>query len=287
VPFRSVSEYAEAIEAGKTWTSWMHKTTSAGTQGVGQWCDASVGSGTPKYNAYVGDALVARQMVGSGNVSIYAGPTPPAGERKRLVEMAASTTNANSFSAILCDYLLFYPFIDGDDGGDQALDNTVKLPRYEDGLGVRAMLLCQTPMVTNGVARLGYTNHAGDSKVSPLFAVGSTAAIGSVVHRMTTTVQANRASPFIEMAAGDLGIRSVESITLTTQTGGLLTLVLVRPLASILMREAATWTERPRFLTAGGVVPRIFDDSFLNYIFTGSASASWATMRGALTFAWG
>ena len=48
-----------------------------------------------------------------------------------------TTTNGSPDHVHLLDYLMFYPLIDLDDDVEQVMDNTVTLPRYDDGAGVR------------------------------------------------------------------------------------------------------------------------------------------------------
>ena len=75
MPFRSVREVADAVEQGRHHTQHFIRTGFNGAFGVGNvFGDASIGSGSPNYNAYLGNALEATQMIGAGNRSIYVGP---------------------------------------------------------------------------------------------------------------------------------------------------------------------------------------------------------------------
>lgn len=52
--------------------------------------------------------------------------------------MASSATGL-PMSFILCDYLLYYPFVDTGTNDEQFMTNSVTLPRYTDGKGVQMM----------------------------------------------------------------------------------------------------------------------------------------------------
>ena len=48
-------------------------------------------------------------------------------------------------------HLLYYPFIDMDAAGEeQAVVNSITLPRYTDGIGVQMMVVAQSPTVGGG-----------------------------------------------------------------------------------------------------------------------------------------
>ena len=288
--FRGVYQLATAqADDGKTWTSWLHKTSAPTPGAAQQWGDLSMGAGTPKYNAYVGAQLEATQLVNTNNSAIYLGPTPGSGETRHLTEIGLQTTQATQnvpLTMVLCDYLLFYPLIDGDSGDQQDMTQTAALPRYTDGVGVQAFLVCTSPMTTNGTVTVAYTD-PDDAAQSATFGVRAVSNLGAIVHTGdASVVTALASSPFIPLQSSARGIKRIDSVTFPTAVGGFMSLVLVKPLASILLREAATWTERPRFMTAGGSLPRIYDGAFLNFIFQTSGTGNPATVRGALTFTW-
>ncbi|MFO0202735.1 MAG: hypothetical protein ACK528_06350, partial [Alphaproteobacteria bacterium] len=144
--FKNVEEIARAVDDGKTWTSTIHKSTVPFI-GFNAWTDMGPGVGIPTYQAYLGNPLEAVPVVGGNNKSVYLGPSLSAGKKKYLLNWAIhanSGTAAPSFW-MLCDILLYYPLIDGTDLTTQIFDNTQVLPRYQNGDGVVAMLVTQTP----------------------------------------------------------------------------------------------------------------------------------------------
>lgn len=275
---------------GRHWQSFVHKTSAPIPGAAGQWGDLSMGAGTPKYNAYVGSQLEATQLVNAGNNSIYLGPTPASGQRRVLSRLGVQSTQGTQnvpLSLLLCDYLMFYPLIDGDNTDEQQMDNTATLPRYATGDGVRAFLVTTSPMTTNGTAVISYTSSDGVAGRSVTVGVAASSNLGAIAHRTSSTVQASTSSPFLNLAGNDGGLRSVDAVTLPTPTGGFMALVLCRPLASILVREASTWTEKVSFLTRGGVCPTVYDGAFLNFIFQTSGTGNPATFRASVDFTWG
>ena len=141
-------------------------------------------------------------------------------------------------------------------------------------------------LTTNGTATVAYTD-ADDTSRSTTFGVRAVSNLGAIVHTGdASVVTALASSPFIPLRTEARGIKRIDSVTFPTAVGGFMSLVLVKPLASILLREAATWTERPSFMTKGGALPRIYDGAFLNFVFQTSGTGNPATVRGALTYTW-
>ena len=126
----NLSKYAQAFEEGGHNISLFYKTSVPTNSSTERWQDLSMGGGTPKYNAYVGGQLEATPLIGVGNAGIYVGGTPE-GKTKYLHKITAVTTATNSppIHLLLCDYLLFYPLISGDDTEIQLFDNSQVTPR--------------------------------------------------------------------------------------------------------------------------------------------------------------
>jgi hypothetical protein len=243
-------------------------------------------AGTPKYNAYVGGQYEATPLINTNNSAIYLGPTPPSNAKRYLWDMAIRCTTSTQnipISLVLLDYVLFYPLIDGGSTEQQDLVNTEILPRYTDGAGLRMMLVATAPMTTNGDVTVSYTNHSGISGRTSLGSVSFSPNIGAVVSCTTTSAAASKIGPYLPLAGGDYGIRSVESVTFSGEVGGFMSLVLVKPIAQILIREAATISEVELFRSKGGP-PAIPDGAFLNYIFQSSGTGNPGVTNGWLRF---
>jgi hypothetical protein len=294
MPFNSVADYADYRSEGAWQQSSYFRTTTPAVGVTGRWVDLSVGAGHPVYNAYAGTPLAATPLSNfNGNKAVYTGPSPGQGKTKHLHTLTVDTTTSITGTFVLCDYLLYYPFIDTDTPDIQTLNNTQTLPRYTDGEGVQCFIVVQAPTNgagINGLCTIEYTNSAGVSGRTSTFAlIGSTAA-GSIINAGSnaTAATTTQCSPFIPLAAGDKGIRSIQSFTMSDAIGGLVALVLCTSVASIPLFSNLAQTEKT-FFSRTGRAPKIEDGAFLHYILTNSGSNGPAlgTFRSSLVFVWG
>jgi hypothetical protein len=286
MPFRGVRQLADAVATdGREWQSFFFK-NAVPNGGTGRWVDGSVGSGIPLYNAYVGNPLEATPMTGAGNRGIYVGPDPEAGQEKYLHVMQAVSNSAGvPVYMLLADYLMFYPLIDGDSTDQQDMDNTLPLTRYTSGEGVQCMIVVASPMSQNGTVSVSYTNSDGVSGRTSNASLLLSTVIGSIANTTATTATANAVAPFIPLASGDRGIRSIESVTVSGSPGGLLNAVLVKPLAHLQVRESGTAAEKI-MVPHSASCPKIDPGAYLNWILH-NGNANPPSLRGFLQFAWG
>lgn len=281
----SIGGAIDAYSAGGCWNSFFHK-TSTPTPGAGYWGDMSMGAGIPVYQAYVGGQYEATPVIGQKNQGINIGPAMVGDQKRYLAQLSVMTpviTNGPPMTLQLCDWLMFYPLIDGDSLDQQDMTNEFSLPRYTDGVGVRAFLVVTTPMTANGTTTINYTD-TDDVDQSITFAVLSSATVGSIANCSSTAISNNARSPFIPIKGK--GIKKINSVTNLASMGGFLSLVLVRPITTVMIREGAVQTERcliSNFLT----LPRIYDGAYLNWLALTSGTASPGTLRGQLDFVYG
>lgn len=276
----SLQSLSDALENGREWTSWFHKTGGPSSVGVTRWADFSMGAGTPKYNAYVGAQLQFTPMQGLGNEGIYLGPDQP-GYLRHLVTaqiMTGQTTLAPA-TFMLLDYLGFYPLIDGDSTDQQDMVNAVPLPRHSGG---QVMLVCTTPTAVDVSGTMSYTNDQGVSGRSATFALQFSTFVGCILSAHTTANAAK--APFLPLAAGDTGVRSIQSITLNGAAGGFFAAVIVKPVLTVPMREAITVEVQP--IVQKAQYPIIQDGAYLNWIYLVGGSGVATPFRGNLQFAW-
>ena len=284
MPFRNVVQIADAVEQGRHHIQHFIRTSVYGSFGINPFSDFSVGSGTPSYNAYVGNALEATQLIGQRNNSIYVGPDTTS--ERYLLSMSLTHGGTTGFlaSVYFLDYLLFYPYIDLDDTDQQFLTNGVTLPRYTNGEGTRMMMLMQTPGTGAAASiTINYTNQDGTAKTitAAYRTSGGIAVIGSSVNTNVTAL-----GPFLPLANGDRGVRSVESVQLASGVGGFGVMVLVKPLFTMSANELSSTVEK-NFLREQAALPRIYDGAFLNYIFNLSTNTSLILpMVGQAQFIW-
>jgi hypothetical protein len=147
-----------------------------------------------------------------------------------------TTTTSQNQILVLMDYLLYYPFVDLDAvAEEQTFTNIVTLPRYTDGAGVMMMMVSQSATAGGGSFTVKYTNSAGtQEQVTATEYCVAAQPSGAIVN---ATTNASSANPFIALASGDKGVRSVQSVTMLGANGGLGAIVLVKPLMWTYVRE--------------------------------------------------
>ena len=284
--FRNIREVITAWEDGRCWNSFFHK-VSTPTLNTARWGDMAMGAGTPVYQPYVGNALEATPLIGQKNQGIYTGAVPPAGMDKYLasVSLIVPGTTGQPFEAWLCDYLMFYPLVDGDNTDEQVMDNTATLPRYSDGLGVQATIISAAPVTQDADITIKYTNADGVQKTTTQ-RIWSATNTGSVLNLdMPGATSVNNNFPFIRLV-DSRGIRQVDSVQMSTGSGGLFTILLVKPLVMLRISEGAIPVERC-FITNQMLLPQIFPGAYLNFFFYATASTNPGNLRGQLDFIWG
>jgi len=273
------------------------------TTAAGMWVDLSMASGNPVPNYYVGAELTATVPNTVAGVSTWykkgiwdGGPVSPA--KKLLHKVCMLCTNAVGAPApyLLCDYLMYYPLIDMDNTdtqlfvnyGSTETDTTSPtanyIQRYTSGMGVQAFLVATNPYIGGQAFRITYTNSAGvPDRVSQRTVTNTATYIGTILNSNTAGV--NNFGCFINLQAGDTGIRSVQSIAFEAANGGLATLVLVKPIATLMTREATAWAEFD-FIKDKPSMPVILDGAYLNLLVMPSGSLAAVPVIGEITTIW-
>ena len=211
-------------------------------------------------------------------------------DTKHLVNFGAWTQAAVGAPSVLLlvDMLGCYPRIVTSSASSQALNNTLTLPRYTSGAGVRAYYAINTaPGATAQNFSMNYTNStptAGRSLGATVAATAS-AIVGHLSH---TGVAAGNFGPFLPLGLGDSGIKSVESVQFSaSNASGIIDLVLCKPLAAIPITTAFVASER-NMLAQMFSLPRIYDGAVLGLIVQAGAVISTATsFQGYIEAAWG
>ncbi len=259
------------------YTLWRKTNTTSGS--VGFMFDWSTGGGNPSANYYASEPLVAAILNGQKGL-FHGGNVSP--KKKYLANLTALNTAIVAVPnwIILCDYLLYYPFIDLTISDEQFFDNTVTLPRYTDGMGVQIILVnVGVGALTTGTVSLKYTNQNGTSgRQTPTVSAVAPNFIGY----LATDYLPSTRTTWMRLAAGDTGVRSIESITSNGLGDGLITAVLVKPLANIFI-AGITGAAEVNFLRTSPRLPQILDGAYLNFL--GTAVTNQAI--GEATFIWG
>ena len=271
---------------------WQKSTFATTAQTAGLWYSLQRGGGNPAADTVLGTGTnLAFQALTDATVG--GGGIPHGGDVggfKHLLNAAAQTAAATTAPCVLMlvDLLGFYPITTVTTTGAQTLNNTVTLPRYTTGAGVQAFL---TPSTVMGAATpnlsIGYTNSAGVAgKATPAtLPIGnSAAAVTSIVYSGTG---AGKFGPFMPLAAGDAGIRSVQSVTLSASyVSGVLNLVLAKPLLTLPITTLGVTAERD-LVNQFMAMPKIYDGACLAWIMlAGAATPVASPISGHLEFGW-
>jgi hypothetical protein len=283
--FSNVQALGDALSAGRsTYATWRKSPSQASTAGV--WFDLSMSPGNPAPQYYAASPLVAKTLTQSGDGGLFhGGAVSPASKHLSRVTALTETSTALPLPMILCDYLLFYPFVDEGSTDEQPMDNTTTLPRYTDGAGVQVMAVSVAGRTGGQTFRFTYTNSAGVAGcVSQTVIQNTAAANGNIV----TSQQANNGArgPFIPLQAGDTGVRSIQSVQMISGPDvGLFSLVLVKPLAQAMIRGIDAPVE-VNYFTDFGQLPQIVDDAYLNFIVCPQGTLAATAIHGDITTVW-
>ena len=291
--YTSMDDFIKEVTVnGKFWRADWNKSTQPTTiYAAGNWYDWSFAPGNPVAapNFSGGANLTASSYSESFGFGIYNGGNVSS-DSKNLINMSAYNASTTGVPGVLMliDQLLVYPITTVTTTTSQVFTNAITLPRYADGVGVRAYIAAGSTMGA-GAPNIGlsYTNQSNTAARSLPFTVSApaTAPGGQIIH---TGNAANRYGPFLPMQAGDKGIRSVQSITIqTSMTTGFLTLVLCKPIVSLPLTTVGVAAERD-LLNQLPSLPNIQDGANLQWLyFAGSATPTSAPFYGHLDFGYG
>lgn len=294
--FPSVGAYVDAqVSLGQHWYSQWQKTTGAVAYVVNRWYDLSMTQGTPRLNVFPGGLLEGTKLWYKSTGNIYH-------TRNALVApQSMHIARAGAFSVVatvcpcvllLCDYLKFYPLIDMDDDSYQEFDNVAlpALPRYPTGVGVKMFFVTTADIgAAPASVYVTYTNTDGaERQLGCQVDLCASAITGQITHSGSLV---NNFGPFLPLAPGDKGVRSVQGVQLSSGSGGgYACLVLVKPIMSIPIYSVANTfyyaTEKDLYTHAPSL-PAVHCESFLQYlIFTSQSLAAGSEIRGWLDFVW-
>ncbi len=286
--FRSVRSLIDSeVESGHAhYSTWRKSPTQA--TGSGVWFDLALSPGNPAPFYYASSPLVAVPMSRSANGGLNHGPNvSPAQKVLRKVLAMTTTATALPMNLKVLDYLLYYPFIDESlDGEEQLMDNTATLTRYTSGAGVQIMAVVVAGHAT-GLTQtftVSYTNQDGVSgRVTTPVTLNNQFVNGTII--TTALATAGCAGPFLPLQSGDSGVRSIQSLTMTGSDVGLMTLVLVKPLAQMSLRGIDGPVEVDYLKDFSGL-PVIQDDAYLNFICSPVGTLAATALHGEIQTAW-
>ena len=274
-------------------TDWQKSTFATTAHTAGVWYSLFRGGGNPGADTILGTgtnlAFQALTDATTNATGIRHGGN--VGGFKVLLNAAAQTAAATTAPCVLMlvDLLGFYPITTVTTTGDQALNNTVTLPRYTDGAGVQAFLTPSTVMGAGTPSiRLTYTDSGGTAgNLTPAtLPIGNTAApVTQIVYSGTG---AGKFGPFVPLATGDAGIRSVQQFSLSASyVSGVLNLVLCKPLMTLPITTLGVTAERD-LVNQFASMPKVYDGACLAWLMlAGAATPVASPISGHLEFGWG
>lgn len=297
--FSSLDDFInQATTNGKFWrTDWNKLTFGTTAHTAGTWYLLSQTGGNPAASSILGTGTnLAFQALNDSTATAagiqHGGNVGGGTGYKHIINASAFSASATTMPAVLMlvDMLGFYPITTVTTTGAQTLNNTVTLPRYTDGAGVQAILVPSTVMgAGTPTCTLTYTNSAGTaSRTTPstpaLPLLNTTSPVSQVSYSGTG---AGKYGPFMPLANGDAGIRSVQSVNFSaTMTSGVMNLILVKPLLTLPMTTIGVAAERD-LLNQVPSLPKVYDGANLQWmLYAGAATPVNSPFYGHLDFAW-
>ena len=229
--FANAAEWAACMDAGRFHITTFRKQVASAATVANDFVDYTYFAGNPVANFYASSPLEAAHI--EANKGIHLRDVGQSQYIKDFCVMTAassatSTTNQNQ-RLLVCDYLMYYPFIDTDAIGEQQdMIQTVTLPRYETE-GGQIMCVAQSAASTVGTFTISYTNQDGVAGRTTQATFTKAVSGGGVIVTSNTSAVAG-SLPFVNLQAGDKSARSVESVTFSAAGGGLMAIVIVRPI---------------------------------------------------------
>jgi hypothetical protein len=286
--------------SGNFWrTDWNKNTFGTTAHTAGTWYLLSQTGGNPAASSILGTGtnLAFQQLLDTTATAAGIQHGGDVTSFKTIVNASAFSAAATSMPAVfmLVDLMGFYPITTVTTTGAQTLTNGVTIPARDrtgttNGVGVQALLVPSTVMgAGTPTVTLTYTNQAGTgSRTTPsspaLPTLNTTAPVTQVAYSGTG---AGKYGPFIPLAAGDTGIRSVQSINFSaTMTSGVMNLILCRPLLTLPMTTIGVACERD-LLNQVPSLPRVYNGACLAWLmYAGAATPVNSAFYGHLDFAW-
>lgn len=296
--FSSLDDMTAEMTLGKQWRNDWQKITGTVAYTAGNWYDLSLTAGNPVANTYPGTALTGVVPDDTTGWGLYHGGNVST-DTKHVINIGAYSAVATAVPGVLMlvDVCKYWPGINLLVTTPQTLLAGTALTRYTTGAGLRAFLVSTALTGTSAgtpVVTASYTNQAGTAGRALGATINLTAGAANVPTPGKIThsgVAANNHAPFLPLASGDTGMRSVETITCTTAyTGATVAtaaLVLCKPLATIPIVTAGVAGERNLVMQLPSL-PRIQDGACLSWIyFPGAATAASTMIGGYIDVAWG
>ena len=285
--FTSYDDLITEMTAGKRLVlPWAKSHTTAPTAAL-NWYSLWMVGGQPGSGVFTGTNLNHIRTTDVTAGALYHGGNKST-DTKHLVYMnALSSAGAISPTLMLVDMVGFYVLDTYTSTVQFTLVNTTGPDRYISAgqSGLQAVVISHGTTVAGTITELTYVDQDGNAGSMPTgVAVALTAGLigtGTLGSRVITTL----AGPFIPLAAGDCGMRSITTATVT-ETGAIpFRILMVKPLAIIPTPVAGVPGERDLAMQVANL-ERVYDGACLSWLaWFGSATAT--TLSGQCDVAWG
>lgn len=278
--FPNLKSVADGLQTKLHYATWRKTPAVATTAGI--WFDTSMSPGNPVPQYYASSPLVAKVLARSGDYGIDHGSNAPSGQSKflnRFLILSGSATGL-PMPYILCDYLLYYPFVDMGSADEQMMDNTAVLTRNTSGVGNQIMIVSVAPNISSNV-RIGVSYvDSNDVTQSSIFFTNLATVNGSIT---SSNNGANLTSvPFIPLNDGVIGVKSIISAQITAGTDvGLFSIVIVKPITTGVILEQTAASDNV-VLPFKSVLPKIDDDAFLGLVTLPNGSLASVPFHGEI-----
>lgn len=272
-----------AMLEGQTATSSFRKNFT-GSSTIADYVDGSMAPGNPRPNYYSGTVM--RSTLLNGDYGIWSGGDVSP-KRKMVTRITVSGSGSVNYPmrVMLCDFLMYYPFVDLDVTGQQDFENTVSLPRYMDGLGVKIFVVAVGSTIGNVEYTMGYRNHLDQDVESMRMRTAQISYVGACINTTFGLTGPGGGGPWVWPVNPSDGVKRLNWISFMDPNGGLGACVLVKPLCNFNMSEqlAPTIMEWPNLKTE---MPVIEDGAYLNFICHAANNVAGTAFNGLLETAW-
>lgn len=252
--FATYDDLIAALRAGQDLHFEYRKGAGTSSAGTRWWrLHNSVGAPAAGSNPV---AAPGEQYINAAGTISFPDKTP---NRKHLVALSG-LVNDTTVDAGTRETLLVYDRLAG--VGSISLTtattvvlNSVTVPRYTSGIGVEAWLEVTTSLTGTATVNLSsYTSDSGALHVGASATISTTSASDSVFQ--------------LPLQAGDLGVKSVESIKITgAATVGVAAIVLMKPIATLAIMQAHSNSQE--YVLRLAALPFIDDGASIDFYYFG------------------
>jgi hypothetical protein len=286
--FTSYDDLISEMVAGKRLVlPWAKNPTTAcvATNWYSMWPVGGIpGSGA----LFTGTALDFSRTTDVTPGALYHGGNKSTDTKHLIYQWGLASAGTTPPVFMLIDLVGYYPLTPS--GSLQEMTNGTGPDRYVSAgqSGLQAVLVngAATGSTAAYIGSLNYVDQDGNAGAMPtspqvtvtVSAVLPTATLGA---RVLTTV----GGPFIPLAAGDCGMRSITDVTWSAGNTGLHAFLLVKPLAILPTPAALVPAERDHVMQIANL-ERIYDGACLSWLVF-FPTATGAALQGSIDVAWG